>query len=93
MVYTENSGEDWEYLQSSTTNHLLDIVISGNKGYAVGLRGTIIKSSGNEWITIPFPSPFKAWLSAISVVDESRCIFVGRGSILRTEDGGDSWSF
>lgn len=72
---------------------LLDATTVGSTIFAVGERGSIIRSanSGQSWEHLP--SPTRATLTGISFADSERGWIVGHeGIILATRDGGRSWT-
>lgn len=63
-----------------------------NNGTAVGLSGSIVRTTdgGRHWINQS--SGTSNWLYGVSFVDGSNGTVVGaNGTILRTTDGGNSW--
>ncbi|MBK7174255.1 MAG: hypothetical protein IPH84_13705 [Bacteroidales bacterium] len=76
-----------------TDRHLRSVVFpDANTGYAVGTRGTIIKSSdgGNNWSVLTSGTTFG--LNAVYFIDSNTGFAVGDGgTILKTINGGLSW--
>jgi photosystem II stability/assembly factor-like uncharacterized protein len=76
-----------------TEQPLLDITHSGERLLAVGARGLIIASEdqGTSWRQIE--TPVSVTLTALIFTDTENGWAVGHaGTILRTSDGGDSWT-
>ena len=66
---------------------------NANTGYAVGDRGTIIKTNdkGANWINLK--SGTKNFLTSIICADANTGYAVGgNGTIIKTENGGETWS-
>lgn len=75
-------------------NTLQDVAfINASTGFAVGSRGTIIRTTdgGSSWDILESGTIHDLW--GVSFVDASTGTVVGNfGVILRTTDGGDSWT-
>ena len=74
-------------------NHLFGLSFTdANNGTAVGLHGTILRTTdgGHHWIIQS--SGTTNWLYGVSFVDANNGTAVGvNGTILKTADGGQSW--
>lgn len=73
---------------------LTSVEMIGDKGWAVGLGGTIVSSDDGGKTWKPGPHIVAANLRSVRFQrDGKRGWAVGdRGTVLRTEDGGDTWS-
>jgi photosystem II stability/assembly factor-like uncharacterized protein len=75
------------------TATLRDVAVSGSAGWAVGDRGTVLRSTdgGQTWERVAFPS--QAALTAVLVSSGGERVTVfGDGDTIRwTEDGGQTW--
>lgn len=84
----------WTALDAGVSVDLNSVdFINEQTGIAVGMMGTIIKTTdgGNTWTSISAGSANN--LSAIRYVDNDRVIIGGdQGIILSSQDGGDTWS-
>lgn len=93
ILTTTNGGNDWSKQSSSTTNELSEIYfVNSNVGWAVGLSGTILKTinSGNSWEKITSETTNN--LFSVYFIDENIGWIVGENIILRSTDGGNSWT-
>ncbi len=89
ILQTEDGGKSWEAEESGVEDHLLGIFFRGDKLWLVGMNGTVLKGKGEGY---KHYSLGVSWLSGIGFGDpEAGLIVGGRGNILRTEDGGDTW--
>ena len=94
---TGNGGAttgDWERLQSGVEDALLckAAFIDREKGWAVGIKGTILHSvdGGRTWVMQN--SGTEKNLFSVSFVDAQNGWAVGEfGTIIHTGDGGESW--
>lgn len=70
---------------------MLDVGIAGSRRVAVGGRGIILHSSGDQgWVQAAVP--IDSTLTAVAFSDENRGWAVGHDmAILRTEDGAQTW--
>lgn len=104
---TKDGGQTWQRQQSRTTDDLRDIAfLDVNRGWAVGGQGLILRTSdgGATWTTQA--SPCGRFLDSIDFADEDHgwiaggsytlsgppWVFRANGCVVRTTDGGDSWS-
>lgn len=81
-----------EILPLTPHSLLLDIVNTGERLVAVGDRGAVVISvDGDEWAQVQTPT--RAALTAVDFADTQNGWAVGHDAvILRTRDGGRSWS-
>ncbi|MEO1434864.1 MAG: YCF48-related protein [Bacteroidota bacterium] len=61
-------------------------------GYTVGDGGTILKSTSGGGLWSAQMAPSSADLEAVSCVDANTCWAVGFDEIIKTTDGGNSWT-
>lgn len=108
IAYTSDGGERWDEADVSTGIlsgfRLTDVHFpTDDTGYAVGHRGAIVKStdSGKSWdrLTVDHWTTdvnlldVRPDLHAVHFTDASTGVVAGEdGTILRTTDGGSSWS-
>ena len=100
---TTDDGESWIY-QNTPANVNSIYFIDANTGWAVGYGGMILKTiDGENWLIKPSGTSYDLYTihfvnSKIGFVTGKRTIYVsGYGSfssrkILKTTDGGESWS-
>lgn len=93
LVYSVDSGENWEYLNTQTSNAINDIEFYNRFiGWIVGSGGLIKKTSdrGNTWVQQNSGTAIS--LYGISFISSSIGLIVGgNGKILRTTNGGTNW--
>lgn len=97
LKHTSNYGQTWESQDTNlNTGYLLGITFVqdtlGVVGWAVGSGGTIIRSydKGETWQLLD--SVVGNWdLRAVAFIDRQRGWVVGKGVILGTTNGGDTW--
>ncbi|HRH34909.1 MAG TPA: YCF48-related protein, partial [Catalimonadaceae bacterium] len=93
-VLSFGQGNGWEWQnplpQGNTLNDIF--FIDGQTGWAVGRRGTIIKTTDGG-VTWENKSEYSTKvLNAVHFIDLQKGIAVGTGGIVkRTTDGGETW--
>lgn len=102
ILQTNNGGQDWNMvIDSISSSSWLTSVdfINGVKGFAVGKKGKILKTtnSGNTWSVVQAPT--NRDLNSVFNVDANISFIVGGNkendsiqTILKTTDGGTNWS-
>lgn len=86
------NGSNWTIQNSGTTNSLRGVAFSDTDVISVGFNGTIIRSPGNG-VWSPIFSPFNSHYRAVAFNDAGIGLAVGdMGRIIRTTDGGISWT-
>ena len=101
LILQTRDGNRWEIVRQRTdansaaggANHLFAAAASNNRLWAVGERGTLLKSDldGNVWRQANSAIP-RLSLNAIAFGNDGIGLAVGnRGIILRTEDHGATW--
>lgn len=91
IIYTEDGGEHWSTQETNMTNALRGVCfISPDTGRAVGEAVILTTANGGAtWL----PTPVDETLYGVSFPDASHGWVVGtRGTILRTNNGGQSWT-
>lgn len=87
------AGKKWEPAEAPNENDLYDMhFIDGERGWAVGTRGTILATldGGRKWVKQD--SIVSHLLRSVRFTDATHGWIIGdRGSLLRTGDGGHSW--
>ncbi len=74
LIYTTDSGQTWQPLETGTQNNLHDVSIVGDTGWVVGDWGTLLKSTdgGRTFTDVGAPSWFrKRALRGIHFVDDT----------------------
>jgi len=92
ILKTEDGGENWQELDTGTDAWLQSVFfINNTRGWAVGEFGTIMTTldGGKSWNALNSGSG--EFLRDVYFVDESLGWAVGNFTIIRTEDGGNSW--
>lgn len=97
VLRTNNAGETWQITADGDFGRLTSVFFTGvNTGYMVCGYGKIYKTldGGYQWDTLAsYPD---LWLSEVTFVDENTGFVAGEGNgsgaILKTNDGGMSWS-
>lgn len=107
ILHTSEGGLSWQRQDSGTTEELRDMFfLDLNRGWIVGGKGLILRTTdgGNTWGSQV--SPADTFLEAIYFADENHGWIVGghytvsgwpyrftaHGYVLRSTDGGNSWS-
>ncbi len=95
VLWTENGGKDWDHRScvGNSTAGLQGVHFpTGRVGWAVGEDGVILRSEdgGQHWA--PQQSGTSNDLNAVHFVDTSHGMAVGNEILLRTRDGGATWS-
>lgn len=100
LVLKIRAGNDWEVVRQPSAenklaeaNHLFAAAMSHGQIWAVGERGSLLRSDpdGKHWQQAHSEIP-RASLNGIAFGKDGFGLVVGnRGVILRTEDGGASW--
>lgn len=94
FLMTGDGGEIWEEISTSTDESLLNVMMSGDKGWAVGLKGTLITTSdaGKSWEISPSSPPSFSWFDICIFLDDVHGLVAGgNGSIFFTADAGKTW--
>ncbi len=87
-----NAQENWEIINSGTTDNLEDVFFIDNQnGWIIGYSGTLLRTTdaGESWnsIIIPYQN-----LKAIQFVNQNIGWIVGdEGLIIKSTDGGNTW--
>jgi len=91
---TTDGGTTWAP-QTSPTGALLEdlCLVSANIGYAVGDKGTILKTvDGAHWTQQDSGLAAGALLEAVDFISAGEGWVVGTGTVLHTANGGASWA-
>ena len=86
-------AEGWAEVDSSTSDTLYGVSVTGSVAYAVGENGTVIYSddSGVSWAE--GDSDTTKDLFDVAAISSTKAVAIGEGgTIVRTTDGGDEWS-
>ncbi len=90
---TTDGGYTWAEVYDTPPELYGVSMVSATTGTAVGLQGTILRTTdgGGSWT--PQVSPTFQHLRSVSFVDEDTGIAVGYGAIVWTTDGGATWTY
>lgn len=89
--FTGNGGAGWSTETSGTSQTLNAICFSGNTGIIAANAGVIRRRSGTAWVAAP--SGVTQNLRDVYLVNGDLGFIVGdQGTILRTDNGGISWT-
>lgn len=92
ILRTEDGGVTWVQMDSPMTEHLLSVQVMGDRGWAVGLKGTYAVYDGERWTDVTDRIPTRAWLKDCRFIDPDNGWLVGSvGTLLRSRDGGRTW--
>jgi photosystem II stability/assembly factor-like uncharacterized protein len=91
-LWTTNGGQIWNRQATSSGSDILGICLIGGTVHAVSKGGYILRSrldgSASTWHTVNAAIQ----LRGVSFIDANNGIVVGtNGTILHTDDGGDTW--
>lgn len=104
IIKTTDGGQSWTTLATNTTEDLSDIKVmpasQGQKVIAVGDNNTIIKSvdGGANWFAQTIPFQAGSFVFGVQCLDTLNYFACGgdystfSGSVLKTTDGGASWT-
>ena len=102
IIYTTNAGATWLSKTTSTNANLYDVkFINSNVGWVIGDNGNeagpptesvILKTTNGGLYWINQMNDSTTWLRAGSFLDENIGWVICFESILKTTDGGDSWT-
>lgn len=91
-ILTSTNGTDWTRPASPTTKDLLAVTCTGTGWVACGEEGTLIHSQdGVTWSAVSAGLTSSDWLYHLGVAGETT-LAMGNGFLLRSDDGGASWS-
>ena len=94
IVVTEDGGLTWRIVPFEIKQHLFDLSIADGMLYAVGQDGMFVAGPlfGNEGWRATRTGVF-TWLNSVLFFDAKNGLAAGgRGSILKTADGGKTWT-
>lgn len=92
ILHTTNGGANWTRQVCPVMATLHDIqFLNKNRGWAVGENGTVLhtEDSGTNWTTVALGRAEKFY--SVFFIDDTTG-WIGGNSILKTTDGGQSWS-
>jgi len=97
ILRTTDAGQTWELPYGGTESDLRAVAFGGpDLGVAIGDSVIILTTDGGiTWTgaTVPIDIPEDYWgFRDVTFVDGAVVVVVGHHSILRSEDGGASWS-
>lgn len=92
IYYSTNLGSTWTPFVTGTTETFNSTsFVSSSNGYAVGTNGVIYSYNGSNWT--PQTSGVSSSLNAVYALNSSTAVALGDdGKIVRTTNGGTSWS-
>jgi photosystem II stability/assembly factor-like uncharacterized protein len=94
IIKTEDGGSTWKRLTPKNTFSLYQICVQGDRGWAVGERGSFMVSGdgGSTWALDLNSLRTRSWLRDLAVSDQNTAWIVGAsGTIIHTADGGRNW--
>ncbi len=94
IVVTEDGGENWKLVPYEVKQHLFELSLVGETLFAVGQDGFFVSGPlfGSEGWRSERTGVF-TWLNAVLFLDaKTGLVAGGRGSILKTTDGGRTWN-
>jgi len=92
-ILTSTNGIEWSRPASPTTKDLQAVAWAGARWVACGSEGTLIGSlDGVTWSAISAGVNSNEWLAQISVAGETTLAMGSSGLLLRSNDGGMTWS-
>jgi photosystem II stability/assembly factor-like uncharacterized protein len=92
LMETDDGGTSWKVIETDKAENLLGLFASGSKLSIVGTQGLFMVRNvpAEKFATISLG--IYTWLNSVCFLDEKIGFIVGgRGSLLRTTDGGLSW--
>ena len=97
LLLTADSGENWEKVETDQKDHLLRVIIVGERFFASGRRGLLITGdmaqTSDEIKLRRIPTGVYTWLDAIAMTPDGIGLLVGgQGLIMRTTDHGATWN-
>ncbi len=93
IVLTTDGGVTWRYQAPVTGKDLNDLVLVGNRAWAVGQDGLVLGSTDSGLTWRQLANDLTTSLNSVHFLDGANGWTVGAaGAILRTTDGGASWT-
>lgn len=90
LLKTVDGGASWTRISTDVNSHLLDIAVVGEKVWIAGTDGTLMVVEKDVPRLIPLR--IYTWFSAIAFGEAKSGLLVGgKGTLLRTDDGGNAW--
>lgn len=92
VAFTRNAGQNWNVVTEQVYPTLLDVSISGDRGYAVGLNGTLLaltQQGDGTWKVDVQPTNTQAHMLAVAVAAGGKSALVaGNGMLLTLGQSG-----
>ncbi|HGY9624797.1 TPA: WD40/YVTN/BNR-like repeat-containing protein [Pseudomonas putida] len=100
MFRSSDNGQSWSVVQSPYEGSLFGVIgtTQARTLLAYGLRGNLLRSTdfGDTWQPIPLKTargPFEFGLASATLLEDGSLVLVGNsGSVLRSQDDGQSFS-
>ncbi|EKT4524926.1 hypothetical protein QEM13_004259 [Pseudomonas putida] len=100
MFRSSDNGQSWSVVQSPYEGSLFGVIgtTQARTLLTYGLRGNLLRSTdfGDTWQPIPLKSargPFEFGLASATLLEDGSLVLVGNsGSVLRSQDDGQSFS-
>ena len=95
IIGTHDGGTTWKRLTPKTDFTLYQVMVMGDRGWAIGAKGSymVSRDSGSTWKLVEDKIKTKFWLRDMAFTDEGHGWIVGAlGTIAATDNGGDSWN-
>jgi photosystem II stability/assembly factor-like uncharacterized protein len=82
ILYTADGGESWNKQPSQSKAPIYSLIAHGERLYATGDSGTLLRLEGGEWRSVPdAPRMFSYLITAVPVGDEKLLVTGGRGNL------------
>ncbi|WP_419183261.1 WD40/YVTN/BNR-like repeat-containing protein [Pseudomonas guariconensis] len=100
MFRSSDNGQSWSVVQSPYEGSLFGVIgtTQARTLLAYGLRGNLLRSTdfGDTWQPVPLKTargPFEFGLASATLLEDGSLVLVGNsGSVLRSQDDGQSFS-
>ena len=90
---TLNGGRHWTDVDIGTSDHVLGLWPQGDDLYLVGRDGMVLVRKGADGKFERVDVGLYSWLNAVRFIDDGLGFAAGgRGYLLKTTDGGKSWT-
>lgn len=94
LLHTVDSGTTWTKQECPGAESLFGIVVSGDRGYAVGNAASMIATSdgGKSWQNFdPAGITLYSWFRRVAALNGKFVVVGGLGTVLMTDTTGQNW--